>query len=439
MRLHGIRDVRPAGQVIKKKTKEIRKMKKELDPIYLLFACLCCGAFVVYAIYVNSFGPNASLIMKYFNITESRHGFIITVQSIGGIITAIWLSLFGERYNKIYVISLCLALMAAGSILTGVIPAFFPAGGYMLLLVFVLIAGIGYTGIDVMMNGVITETYPERKSTILPVAHAFYSTGAMVAPLFVTLTVNAVKAETFSTPFLLVGILSAVVFAAYLVTGRKIMPSTPYADMKAFKIRANENPAEIFRTLRAWLILFACLLYFSFMYGLSVWMPTFFQQERGLGHQLSGLMSTIFFFGALLMRFVSPLFFRRMQVERFYVVSGILSAVCMSAAFSVGSDLTPVIVLLVFAGGFLQGANTIALVMISCNEFPERTASASAITVLAFNLAAMSMPLVIGFLAERAGFLFPMYLLTLCMAGSVLIIWIGRRFAFRQTSDRKAS
>ncbi|MGB3988985.1 MAG: hypothetical protein WBL32_00390, partial [Acetivibrionales bacterium] len=118
---------------------------------------------------------------------------------------------------------------------------------------------------------------------------------------------------------------------------------------------------------------------------------------------------------------------------------GILSAVCMSAAFSVGSDLTPVIVLLVFAGGFLQGANTIALVMISCNEFPERTASASAITVLAFNLAAMSMPLVIGFLAERAGFLFPMYLLTLCMAGSVLIIWIGRRFAFRQTSDRKAS
>ena len=140
--------------------------------------------------------------MKYFNITESRHGFIITVQSIGGIITAIWLSLFGERYNKIYVISLCLALMAAGSILTGVIPAFFPAGGYMLLLVFVLIAGIGYTGIDVMMNGVITETYPERKSTILPVAHAFYSTGAMVAPLFrYTDSKCGESGDIFHTPF----------------------------------------------------------------------------------------------------------------------------------------------------------------------------------------------------------------------------------------------
>ena len=352
MRLHGIRDVRSAGQVIKKKTKEIRKMKKKLDPVYLLLR-VCAAERLSFMPFMLIHLDRTSLIMKYFNITESRHGFIITVQSIGGIITAIWLSLFGERYNKIYVISLCLALMAAGSILTGVIPAFFPAGGYMLLLVFVLIAGIGYTGIDVMMNGVITETYPERKSTILPVAHAFYSTGAMVAPLFVTLTVNAVKAETFSTPFLLVGILSAVVFAAYLVTGRKIMPSTPYADMKAFKIRANENPAEIFRTLRAWLILFACLLYFSFMYGLSVWMPTFFQQERGMGHQLSGLMSTILFFGELLMGFVSPLFSGACRLKDFMSCRE-LSAVCMSAAFSVGSDLTPVIVLLVlpvvFAG-----------------------------------------------------------------------------------------
>jgi fucose permease len=204
-------------------------------------------------------------------------------------------------------------------------------------------------------------------------------------------------------------------------------PLTPYADMRAIRTRASDNPAEIFRDLRAWLILVACLLYFSFMYGLSVWMPTFFQQERGMGHQLSGLMSTVFFLGALLMRFISPLFFRRMQAERFYAVSGILSAACMSAAFTLGPALKLLIVFLVFAGGFLQGANTIALVMISCNRFPGRTASASAVTVLAFNLSALTMPLFIGYLAERIGFMLPMYLLALCMAASVLVILIERR------------
>jgi len=412
-------------------------MKKKLDLTHLIFACLCCAAFVVYAVYVNSFGPNASLMMEYFDITESKHGFIITVQSVGGILTAVWLSLFGEKYNKIYIISLCLALMAAGSILTGILPAFLPYnGGYILLLVFVLASGIGYTGIDVMMNGVITETYPENKSTILPVAHAFYSTGAMIAPVFVALATDEAIPETFSVPFLLVGAMSAVVCAAYLVTGRRIIPSTPYADMGTLRAREAENPAEVFRDLKAWLILGACLLYFSFMYGLSVWMPAFFRQERGLSHQLSGIMSTVFFLGALLMRFASPLFFKRMSIERFYAVSGILSALCMSAAFTVGPSMAPLIFFLVFAGGFLQGAHTVALVMISCSEFPGRTASASAITVLAFNLAAMVTPLVIGFLAERTGFLFPMYILALCMAGSVLVILAERRISAAQSSRR---
>jgi len=403
-------------------------MKKKLDSMYLLFACLCCGAFVVYALYVNSFGPDASLIMEYFNITESKHGLIITVQSVGGLLTAVWLSLFGERYNKIYVISVCLALLAAGSILTGVLPAFLPHNsGYMLLLIFVLVSGIGYTGIDVMMNGVVTEIYPEHKSTILPVAHAFYSTGAMAAPVFVALTIDAAKPETFSVPFLLIGIMSAVVCAFYAATGRRIIPSTPYSDMGRSNAGAAGNPAEVFRDLKAWLILCACLLYFSFMYGLSVWMPTFFQQEKGMGQQLSGLMSTVFFLGALLMRFASPIFFRRMAVERFYAVSGILSAVCMSAAFAAGPGLEPLIIFLVFAGGFLQGAHTVALVMISCSEFPERTASASAITVLDFNLAAMITPLAVGFLAENHGFMLPMHILAICMAGSVLIILAERR------------
>ncbi|NLH95976.1 MAG: MFS transporter [Clostridiaceae bacterium] len=411
-------------------------MKKKLDSMYLFFACLCCGAFVVYAIYVNSFGPNASLIMQYFNITESRHGFIITVQSVGGLLTAVWLSLFGERYNKIYVISACLALLAAGSILTGVLPVFLPHnGGYMLLLLFVLASGIGYTGIDVMMNGAITEVYPEHKDTILPVAHAFYSTGAMAAPVFVALTVDAARPGSFSVPFLLSGIMSAVVGAAYLVVGRRIMPSTPYADMARRRAGTAGNPAEVFRNLNGWLILCACLLYFSFMYGLSVWMPVFFQQEKGMEQQLSGLMSTVFFLGALLMRFASPFFFRRIPIERFYAAAGILSAVCMAAAFAAGPSMVPLIVFLVFAGGFLQGANTVALVMISCSEFPERTASASAITVLAFNLAAMITPLAVGFLAENHGFMLPMYLLALCMAGSVLVVLAVRRPGRAQRSQ----
>lgn len=400
-------------------------MKTKLSMEYRLFAAISFCAFIVYAFYVNSFGTNAGIMMDFFQTTESRQGFVITIQSIGGIITAIWLSLFGERYNKIRVIAGCLALLAAGSILIGCIPSLLPGGGgYFLLLLFVILAGVGYTGIDVMMNGVITETYPHNKNTLLPTAHAFFSTGAMAAPFFVTAIVDTSEPSSFALPFLIIGIMTTVVFAAYSAIGRRIIPTTPYANLQEVRSRVSENPAEIFKSKKAWLLLFACGLYFSFQVGLSIWMPTYFLREKGFSYQWSGLMSTVFFMGALVMRFLSPIIFKKISVNRFYIVSGLFSTVCMAGAFIFSS--VPVVTALVFAGGFFQGALVVALVIISCNEFPTRTASASAITVIAFNLAAMVVPLLIGAMAENLGFTLPMLILLVCLMCSVLIIFYQR-------------
>jgi fucose permease len=246
-------------------------MQTKLSKEYRLFAVCSFCAFIVYAFYVNSFGTNAGIMMDFFQMTESRQGFIITIQSVGGIATAIWLSLFGERYNKIRIIAACLALLAVGSLLIGFIPVLLSgSGGYFLLLLFVIFAGVGFTGIDVMMNGVITETYPANKNTLLPTAHAFFSTGAMVAPMFVATLVDTSRPSSFAVPFLAIGIMSAVVFAAYSAVGSRIMPTTPYANLQEVRSRVSENPAEIFKSKKAWLLLLACVLYFSFQVGLSI-------------------------------------------------------------------------------------------------------------------------------------------------------------------------
>lgn len=399
----------------------MNEMKTKLNMEYRLFAVFSFCAFIVYAFYVNSFGTNAGIMMSFFRTTESQQGFVITIQSIGGIITAIWLSLFGERYNKIRVIAACLSLLAAGSILIGTMPAWLSgSSGYFMLLIFVILAGVGYTGIDVMMNGVITETYPHNKNTLLPTAHAFFSSGAMLAPFFVTAIVDTSRPSSFASPFLVIGIMTVIVFVAYSAAGRRIMPSTPYADMEGMRKRVTGNPAEIFKSKKAWLILLACVLYFSYQVGLSIWMPTYFLQEKGFSYKSSGIAATIFFMGALLMRFLSPIIFKLMTVNKFYIFSGLLSAICMAGAFIAGS--IPLIIVLVFAGGFFQGAMVIALVIMSCNQFPTRTASASAITVIAYNLAAMVVPLLIGVMAETSGFVIPMFILISCLLCSILVI-----------------
>lgn len=405
---------------------KMNEMKTKLNMEYRLFAVFSFCAFIVYALYVSSFGTNAGNMMSFFQITEGQQGFVITIQSIGGIITAIWLSLFGERYNKIRVIAACLSLLAVGSILIGTMPAWLPgSGGYFMLLIFVILAGVGYTGIDVMMNGAITETYPQDKNTLLPTAHAFFSSGAMIAPFLVTAIVNTSRPSSFALPFLIIGIMTVVVFVAYSAAGRRIMPTTPYADMEGIRKKVTGNPTEIFKSKKAWLILLACVLYFSFQVGLSIWMPTYFLKEKGFSYKLSGIAATIFFMGALLMRFLSPIIFKLMSVNKFYILSGLLSAICMAGAFIAGS--IPLIFILVFAGGFFQGAMVIALVIMSCNEFPTRTASASAITVIAYNLAAMVVPLLIGLIAETSGFVIPMFILISCLLCSIFVILLFMR------------
>ena len=67
-----------------------------------LLAALCFALFLLYGVYFNAFGANAESMMAFFDITESRQGFVMTIQSLGGIVMTVLLGLFGERLHKLY-------------------------------------------------------------------------------------------------------------------------------------------------------------------------------------------------------------------------------------------------------------------------------------------------------------------------------------------------
>ena len=60
-----------------------------------LLAALCFALFLLYGVYFNAFGANAESMMAFFGITESRQGFVMTIQSLGGIVMTVLLGLFG--------------------------------------------------------------------------------------------------------------------------------------------------------------------------------------------------------------------------------------------------------------------------------------------------------------------------------------------------------
>jgi len=385
---------------------------------HIIFILSTYCAYIVYAFYFNGFGTNAKVMMEHYNITETQQGFILTMQSVGALIMGVYLGLHGERFNKIYVAALGILMLGASGIVIGIAPP------YILLIFLVMVSGAGFSALDVMLNGMIPELFPNRKNTMLPILHAFFGSGAMISPILITTMVNPDIPATFTRPFMLIGALGVFVFLIFFITGKRTVPETVYADIAEIKKRVSDSPAEIFRTKTAWILLAAGFLYFTFQVGIISWLPTYCQ-EIGMDFDTSGRMLTAFFAGSLVMRFCGPLILKKMKVCNAYIFFSILSSAAITVAIL--ATAPAVMMTLLVIGGFLQGSAVAFLFLMCAEAFPHRVASASSLVTIAVNLAAMTAPLWMGRIAEFTGFRLPLLLVCASMFLSVLLVMMVRK------------
>lgn len=215
------------------------------------------------------------------------------------------------------------------------------------------------------------------------------------------------RPATFAVPYLVLGAAALVLGAVFWAVSRRATPHTPYADMTALRDRSVANPAEIFRDKRAWLYLLCCFLYLCFQNGIAVWLPNYYKTVHHMAGGAANAMLTLFFLGALVVRMLSPLVYKRMPVRTFYLLTCFLSA-GVFAVLLLTPSLAVQRVLLVLLG-LLQGAEVPALVILCCETFPTRTASASSIIVLGVSLSALIAPTVLGRLIEQVGYGIPLW------------------------------
>lgn len=402
-------------------------MKQKLRGSAIVLLVLCFASFLAYGVHFNCFGTSTETMMNFFIIDESRQGMVLTVQSIGGIVMTVLLGLYGERINKIHGIALGLGVMGIASVLIGTIPMYCEIGsGYGLMLVFSLIAGLGSLTVDLLMNGVITDVYPQRKNTFLPYVHAFYGIGAMLAPVYVSALAAPEAPETFAMPYMVLGIVSVVICVVLFINALKVNPHTPYRDMAVLRQRACGNPAEVFRDARAWLYLGACFLYLCFQTGLSAWLPQYCMNKLDYAYNDSARMATIYFLGALIMRLISPAIYKRISVQNFYVLT-----ISISAVLFLGFLLLPcppvVVKILIFAIGLLQGASIPSMVILCSDSFPGRSASASSIIVLSVSLAALIAPSVMGTIMKAGHYQGAMFLILVCLPLSIPLLLLATK------------
>lgn len=67
-------------------------------------------------------------MMAFFEITESQQGLILTLQAIGTLAASVYLALFGERHNKIYVVCFGMGILTLCALAIHLLPVWYPAG-----------------------------------------------------------------------------------------------------------------------------------------------------------------------------------------------------------------------------------------------------------------------------------------------------------------------
>jgi len=391
----------------------------KLNAKHKLFIAMSFLCYVTMSIPFTVQGTIAPLTMEFYGINAGQQGLIMTMQAVGALGTALFVALKGEQYNKIH--SIAFGLFVIG-IVGGVVGS---APAYVLLLVIIVIMGFGGAFIDIMMNGVMSDVYPQRKTTLLPFVHGFYMVGAMLVPVLVTLITNQDRPETFTRPFIVLLVMALAVGTVYLICGRSIRAETPYVNMEAMKRRVVENPAEIFKTGNAWFFIVVGYLYFTFQMGTTMWLPTFAIHNTGVDFTTGAMTLTVFFAGNLVMRFMSPLFFKRFSPRFIYGVFGGISGALMIASLFAG-NITLMFILIAVAG-FTQGSSVAAFMLTCIDAFPGRTASAASITTISSGTAILTAPLWMGVMSTKVGFLAPMLLICGCLLVAAAMIFFKKK------------
>lgn len=382
---------------------------------------MLCGAFflsfTVYAVYNNILSNAAPVIMKHFGITESMHGLIITMQAVGGLAVGVFISFFGERFNKIKGVA-CGILMLG---LTALLFYFSPQSSYLFLLVCAIMGGVSTFIADILINGALPEVFAENSSTVVPLGHALYSVGAMLTPLAVTAIINPEITSSYSKPYIIVVILGAVVGTSLLLINRKAVEYTPYRDMTVLKNRSVSNPAEIFKNKKAWMIIAISFFYFSFEMGYINWTPTYAQTVMGMSFEQSGRLMSAIFLGNLIMRFVAPGLFKKLKPRTVFLILWPLALVSAAVCFIFKNATLGFILLPLMA--FCTGMSAPGLILISTGVFPTRTGAASSAVLNSINVSSLMVPYIIGLLTEKLGFSISIFTIILGLAIAIILMY----------------
>lgn len=372
-----------------------------------------CMIYFVSSVFINLFGQLSTDIMSSLDISQSKIAVILTFEAVGGLAASLFLGAFGERYDKLKTVIVSAMILSAGMILM------LPAGSldsYTLIFIFLMIANTGYIAIDLTMNSMISELYREKKNYLLPIIHIFYGLGAMTAPLYVVTCSHLFNNNLYGKTYFICGVASLVLSMILYLSSAKGNTERTYTKIT--------DPLEIFRQRKTWYYLLTALFYALFQTGMASWLADYNINRMNMTASSSGLIISLYFSCALIMRLVSTLILKKMPVKNYYFISGLSASICLITGLC--SHNITVYTIMLLLTGFFSGGLVPSYMIIVTDEYPARQSSSTSIFVFAVCISNLFAP-IFGKIIENGTRDAAMYLIGACLLVSAVLIGSERK------------
>ena len=325
-----------------------------------------------YALSSGMLGTLMPRIIEYYDLSLSAASTINIAKEGGNTAAMLFALLVVDRLDKNRLLAVMGLSFGAAILLFGFAPAF----GLLLLIELV----IGFAGglLDNLCATYVSDLYGERRARFVSILHTLYAVGNMIGPKFASWGYSV---GGWMLSFLISG--TALVAAAVLFILLTRLIGAPVAAVEEGKGNTGAKHSipygQILKNKNLWWLSVVSLAFSSTTY-LIIWLPTYLDWLDPEVYTTSFCSNVMlaYSFGMLISRTGLAALSERMSTEFYAKWSCLFSALLFAGMLMIGKPLVWLIGMFLF--GVISGASYTARFVLSCQECPDYSATASAFT-----------------------------------------------------------
>jgi fucose permease len=397
--------------------------KRHLLFYTLFLAYICAGIVSILP------GPTLPILAQHTGVTLAVAGWVFTASATGFMLGVAIAGVMMGRIGPKYVLMSGLVIMACMGLLTARTHVF------PVLLAAQFISGTGFGFLDVSINIIVTLSFEDTLGETLNNLHSSYGIGALLAPLLLSLALQVAHDAIWAY---LTGSLAGL--AGILLLVRQHIPTLPR--QREGSQQQGIQAIIMFKQALLWLMALQLSLYVGAEVGFSNWIVTAVSQSAFIALALAAPFATAFWVGMTIGRLLGAQSLKRgilneKQLLYLSILGGSASGLIVAAFVGqIGISFGVSLLVGLFFGPIFPGVMAIA-----SRRFVHVLGAVSSVMLISAGVAAMILPVLMGFLIQGIGFHWVMAIPALvCLAIVVpFSLMLGKRYRVLQlTVDMQA-